>query len=143
MSRHASFFLGDPLAFVFFLRNIEKTSSFYNLPDPYECQPAESVIDTIPPISSGYANWVEYPNANPFDLLDPEEVIQDVEYDPVTNRYILTERIGNEYFRSPTTMTYEEYLEWRSNKEEQEYFKKLAGASSGERGSSGNLDPVA
>ena len=143
MSRHASFFLGITLALVSFLFGPEKATASYNLPDPYAWTPEETSPDTIPPISDRYGNWVEDPNDNPFDLLDPEEVIQEVEYDPVTNRYILTERIGNDYFRPPTTMTFEEYLEWKARKEEAEYFKKLAGAADGERGASGNLDPVA
>ncbi len=143
MSRHASFFLGCTLALVSFLFIVEKASASYNLPDPYEWNPEETVLDTLPPINDRYGNWVEDPNDNPFDLLDPEEVIQEVEYDPVTNRYILTEKIGNENYRPPTTMTFEEYLEWKTRKEEAEYFKKLAGAADGERGASGNLDPVA
>lgn len=143
MSRHASFFLGFVLAIVTFFLTVDKASASYNLPDPYEWTPEIFATDTIPPISDRDGNWVEDPNDNPFDLLDPEEVIQDVEYDPLTNRYILTERIGNENFRTPTTMTFEEYLEWKSNKEEKEYFKKLAGASDGDRSNSGNLDPVA
>lgn len=143
MSRPATIFLGLPLVFVFFLLSSEKISASYNLPDPYQWTPEETTVDTIPPISDREGNWIEDPNDNPFDLLDPAEVIQEVEYDPVTNRYILTERIGNEYYRSPTTMTFEEYMEWRTDKEEHEYFKKLAGASDGDRSNSGNLDPVA
>src|SRR5688572_18980190 len=143
MNKNASFFLGISLALVSFLLTVEKASASYNLPDPYEWSPEQVALDTLPPITDRQGNWVEDPNDNPFDLLDPEEVIQEVEYDPVTNRYILTEKIGNEYFRSPTTMTFEEYLEWKSKKEEAEYFKKLAGASSGDRSKSGNLDPVA
>ena len=114
MSKPASFFLGTTLALVFFLLTVEKTSASYNLPDPYEWNPTEFVTDTIPPITDRHGNWIEDPNSNPFDLHDPEEVIQDVEYDPITNRYILTERIGEEDYRSPTTMTFDEYLEWRT-----------------------------
>ncbi len=143
MSRHASFFLGLSLALVSFLLTVEKASASYNLPDPYEWKPESFVTDTLPPITDRQGNWVEDPNTNPFDLLDPIEVVQEVEYDPITNRYILTERIGNEYFRSPTTMTFDEYMEWISKKEEAEYFKKLAGASDGDRSSGGHLDPVA
>lgn len=143
MGKHASFFLGISLLLFTFLVAVEKASAAYTLPDPYEWTPELTSTDTIPPITDRYGNWVEDPNDNPFDLLDPIEVIQEVEYDPITNRYILTERIGNEYFRSPTTMTFDEYLEWKSKKEEQEYFKRLAGAADGDRSKSGNLDPVA
>ncbi|MEP6795887.1 MAG: cell surface protein SprA, partial [Saprospiraceae bacterium] len=113
----------------------------YNLPDPYEWTPQQTTTDTIP-LKDRYGNWVEDPSNNPFDLLDPVEVVQDVEYDPVTNSYILTEKIGNENYRPPTVMTYQEYLDWNSHKEEGEYFKQLAGAASGDRSKNGHLDPV-
>ena len=142
MNRSASFFLGGTLALVSFLLFAVRASASYNLPDPYEWIPQQMDPDTIP-IEDRYGNWVEDPNDNPFDLLDPEEVIRDVEYDPITNTYILTEKIGNENYRPPTTMTYEEYLDYISHEEEADYFKQLAGAAAGDRSSSGHLDPVA
>src|SRR5258706_1655513 len=144
MSRHASFFLGTLLALVSFLFVAVKATASYNLPDPYEWIPRQTInpTDTIP-LQDRYGNWVETPSNNPFDLLDPAEVVRDVEYDPVTNTYILTEKIGNENYRPPTTMTYEEYLDYNSHKEEGDYFKRLAGAASGDRSKNGHLDPVA
>ncbi|MEO6132211.1 MAG: cell surface protein SprA, partial [Saprospiraceae bacterium] len=141
MNRHASFFLGASLALVSFLFIVVKAHASYNLPDPYEWTPRPTATDSIP-LKDRYGNWVEDPNNNPFDLLDPEEVVQDVEYDPVTNTYILTEKIGNENYRPPTVMTYQEYLDWNSHKEEGKYFKQLAGAASGDRSKNGHLDPV-
>jgi hypothetical protein len=46
-------------------------------------------------------------------------------------------------YRPPTSMTYEEYLEWNSHEEETAYFKQLAGVASGDRSKNGHLDPVA
>ena len=140
MNRNASYFLGSTLILVSFLFIAVKASASYNLPDPYEWIP-QITNDTLP-IQDRYGNWVEDPNNNPFDLLDPVEVVQEVEYDPVTNTYILTEKIGNENYRPPTVMTYQEYLDWNSHKEEGEYFKQLAGAASGDRSKNGHLDPV-
>ncbi len=142
MSRHASIFLGIALVMVSFFLITGKASASYNLPDPYEFNPA-AVTDTLPPIMDRQGNWVEDPDDNPFDLYDPIEVVRDVEYDPVTNRYILTEKIGDENYRPPTTMTFDEYMEWRAKDEEGAYFKKLAGAAEGDRSKGGNLDPVA
>ncbi|MDQ3016632.1 MAG: cell surface protein SprA, partial [Bacteroidota bacterium] len=142
MSRHASFFLGIALISVSFLLLTGKASASYNLPDPYEVN-LKILNDTLPPITDRDGNWVEDPNDNPFDLYDPIEVVRDVEYDPITNRYILTEKIGDEYYRPPTSMTFDEYMEWRSSNEEGDYFKKLAGAADGDRSKGGNLDPVA
>ncbi len=142
MNRHASFFLGISLALVSFLFIAVKASASYNLPDPYEWSPQQITNDTTP-LQDRYGNWVEDHTHNPFDLLDADEVVRDVEYDPITNTYILTEKIGNENYRPPTVMTYEEYLNWNSREEERDYFKRLAGAASGDRSKYGHLDPVA
>ncbi len=147
MSRTASFLLKSSLAIVTFLFITEQVTASYNLPDPYSdvsgmIQSALVATDSIP-IQDRFGNWIEDPNNNPFDLLDPIDLVQQVEYDPATNTYILTETIGGENYRSPTTMTYEEYLEWDARKSEGDYFKKLAGAASGDRSKGGNLDPVA
>ncbi len=142
MSRHASFFFGGILALVSFLSTTQKVIASYNLPDPYAFSPEQILTDTIP-ITDRSGNWVEDPSYNPFDLLDPLEVVRSVEYDPVTNTYILTEKIGNEHYRAPTSMTFDEYLAWNAQEEERDYFKRLNGASAGDRSKSGNLDPVA
>ncbi len=143
MNRSVSYFLGVPLVLVSFLFIAVKASASYNLPDPYEWTPQpQNTIDTLPPIQDRNGNWIEDPNKNPFDLLDPDEVVKDVQYDPATNTYILTEKIGNENYRPPTIMTYDEYLNWDKHKEEGDYFKQLAGAASGDRNKNGHIDPV-
>jgi len=142
MSKSASYFLGIALALVSFLTLIGKATASYNLPDPYTWSPLTTPNDTTP-LQDRKGNWVDDPVHNPFDLLDPEDVVKDVQYDPTTNTYILTEKVGNENYRSPTQMTYDEYLDWQSKQEEKEYWLKLAGAADGSRSKSGNLDPVA
>ena len=132
MIRLTSLFWGVSLALVSLLLIAEKAIASYNMPDPYEWTPMTMSNDTTP-LQDRHGNWIEDPATNPFDLFDPEEVIQTVEYDPVTNTYILTEKIGNENYRAPTTMTFEEYLEWNSKQEERDYFKQLAGAADGDR----------
>jgi len=142
MSKNASYFLGIALALVSFLTLIGKVSASYNLPDPYAWTPIPMLNDTTP-LQDREGNWVDDPVHNPFDLLDPEELSRDVEYDPTTNTYILKETIGNENYRAPTQMSYDEYLDWQSTQEERSYWLKLAGAADGDRSKSGNLDPVA
>jgi len=84
MSKNASYFLGIALALVSFLTLIGKATASYNLPDPYVWSPAAMPNDTTP-LQDREGNWVEDPIDNPFDLLDPEEVVKEVEYDPTTN----------------------------------------------------------
>ncbi|KAA3635934.1 MAG: cell surface protein SprA [Bacteroidetes bacterium] len=77
---------------------------------------------------------------NPFDLQDPSAVEQTVEYDPETGNYIITEKIGNDYFRPPTYLTFEEYMQYIREKEEENYFKSLMGVSVD--GDDGIRDPI-
>ena len=70
---------------------------------------------------------LQYPISNPldptlntpqsFDFGDPSSVEQSVVYDPLTGKYIFTERLSNGlYFRYPSMMTLEEYLEYERKK---------------------------
>ena len=43
---------------------------------------------------------------NPFNLRDPSIIEKKVEYDPLSNRYIITEKIGDDYYRTPISMTF-------------------------------------
>lgn len=116
----------------------------FSLPDPYAEIYVESAAtpDTIPPLQDRYGNFIEDKTNNPFDLKDPAGIEKSVEYDPESGLYIITEKIGNEYFRAPTYMTFEEYMEWSRQEQEKAYFQRLAGISQGDRSSSGRVDPV-
>jgi cell surface protein SprA len=100
--------------------------------------------DTLPPIEERFGDFLNTENANPVDLKDPKAIEQQVEYDPETNMYIVTEKIGDDYYRAPTYMTFNEYLEWREKKQQEEYFDRLQGVTSaGDRSRSGVADPIA
>ena len=96
--------------------------------------------DTIP-IEDTYGDFLTDPNTNPFDI-QPSNLEQKVEYDPSTNTYVVFEKIGEEYYKTPVTMTFKEYLEWRSKYEEKRYFNKLAGVGDEYRSKSGITDPI-
>ncbi len=97
--------------------------------------------DTIP-LEDRTGDFLNNPSSNPFDLQDPAAVEQTVEYDPETGNYIITERIGNDYFRPPTYMTFEEFMEYQARQQERDYFNDLSGVG-GSRSASGRLDPIA
>ena len=87
-----------------------------NMPDPYQDiysteQSYTMATDTIP-IKDNYGDHVTDPNNNPFDIM-PGSIKQEVEYDPITGKYIVFEKIGDEYYRTPTYLTFEEYLEYK------------------------------
>ena len=122
------------------LTNATLTAS-ENLKDPYG---PEFVIaqDTLPPVSERYGDFISNPANNPFDLRDPSIIEKEVNFDPETGNYIITEKIGEEYFRAPSYMTFEEYLEYKAKQEEKEYFDRLAGVGKRDGKISSRDDPL-
>ena len=115
----------------------------YSVPDPFDYTPV--LADTIPPgdtLRDRSGNWIDDPLDNPFDFQDPEAIEKEVEFDPETGMYMITEKIGDEYYRAPTMMTFQEYLEWSAEQEEHDYWQQLAGVASAGRSSSGRVDPI-
>lgn len=131
---------------LFCLANVSFATSFTtgnNLADPFAPEfTIVTVADTIPPIQERFGDHISDPNYNPFDLRDPAVVQKEVEYDPQTDRYIVTERIGDDYFRAPTYMTFEEYLDYRAKEEERAYFDRLAGVGRRDGKLSDREDPL-
>ena len=100
--------------------------------------------DTNPPLKERYDDFLNNSGSNVIDLKDPKAIEQQVEYDPETNMYIITEKIGDDFFRAPTYMTFAEYTKWRDQKQQQEYFDRLQGVTaSGTKSESGIVDPIA
>ena len=128
---------------LFFITNVLASGSGRALPLPFESTPIPSsstIQDTIP-VLPRYNNFTNDPNRNPFDLT-PSIVEQKVEYDPVTGNYIVFEKIGDEYFLTPTYMTFSEYLEWKGKQQEKNYFNQLAGINTGKKDRKSGLDPM-
>lgn len=106
--------------------------------------PSIAPPDTLPPFEERFDDFLNFGDPNMIDLKDPKVIEQQVEFDPETNLYIVTEKIGDDYYRAPTYMTFGEYVAWRDRKQQQEYFDRLQGVSSaGDRSSSGITDPIA
>ncbi len=95
--------------------------------------------DTIP-LRDRQGDYLRDSVVNPFNLRDPSIITKKVEYDPITNRYYITEKIGDEYFRAPTSLTFEEYSKWKAKQQEREYFERLAGLSKKRGGET--IDPL-
>lgn len=113
----------------------------FGLDDPFSPAYVLASTDTIPDVEERYEDFVTDPNTNPFDLEDPGSIERNVEYDPETGQYIITEKIGDFNFRPPTYMTFDEYMEYRQKQEERDYFNRLAGITKDEDGN--ELDPIA
>ena len=96
---------------------------------------SNAAIDTPPEIDLPYPiqdndGSANDQNNNPMDLTDPSNIQQTVEYDPETNQYILTETIGNQFYRNPTYMSFEEFLKYEYDKTQKENFEQLSNSNS-------------
>ncbi|MDX2135801.1 MAG: cell surface protein SprA [Saprospiraceae bacterium] len=105
--------------------------------------PAPAAQDTTPPLRDRYDDFLNGGDPNQIDLKDPSAIDKQVEYDPATNMYIVTEKIGEEYYRMPTYMTFDEYLNWREEQQQQQYFDRLQGVTSAGKSTSSLGDPIA
>lgn len=75
------------------------------------------------PIHDRWGDKYTWQNKNPFDIRDTSLLKQNIEYDPVTKRYYIIEKIGNKTYRTPTYLTFEEFQRIQARKAEIEYFK--------------------
>jgi cell surface protein SprA len=127
----------NPYASAYILTHLNTPHPSSPIPLSFET----TLTDTIP-LSDRKEDFISNPQQNPFDLKDPAAIQQTVEYDPETGQYIITERIGDDYFRPPTYMTFEEFMDYQTKKQEKDYFNELSGLK-GARSSTGRLDPIA
>jgi hypothetical protein len=81
--------------------------------------------DSLPyPIRDRRGDFFSSNNRRTLDLDNPSNIKDSVVYDPVTRRYIVYEKIGNKYYRTTTTYSFEEYWQIRGRQTEIEYFQK-------------------
>jgi cell surface protein SprA len=59
-----------------------------------------------------------------YDLKQPSNIKDSIAYDFKTKLYTVYEKIGNKYYRTPTTYSAEEYWAMRARQAEDEYFRK-------------------
>ena len=122
--------------------SVMAVSNAKNLPDPYleEGLLIFAAVDTIP-LTDRKGDFVTDKGYNPFDITS-KEIQQKIEYDPVTGNYNILEKIGDEYYRTPTYMTFEEYMDYKAKEQERDYFNTLAGIKSDKKSRSGRIDPM-
>ena len=64
-------------------------------------------------------------------LLPPPNIEQTVVYDPVTNSYVINEKIGNIDYRRPSMMSFQEYSEYQARLKQTQYWQERAKEESG------------
>ena len=114
-----------------------------DLPNPYSPAHSHAVEsqDTIP-LKDRTGTFTDDNPYNPFDLNDPSIIDKSIEYDPDGGGYFINEKIGDDYFRNPSYLSFEEYLEWKSEQQDRNYYQRLAGVSSAGGQVGADIDPV-
>jgi hypothetical protein len=80
------------------------------------------------PIQDRRGDRFSAPNRNPWYLKDPPNLHDSIVYDPATRQFYIVEKIGNQYYRKPTYMTFEEMMKVQGDSSEDDYFRKRADA---------------
>ncbi len=82
------------------------------------------------PLSDRRGDRYSWQTHNPFDLSDTSIIKQTIEYDPLTKQYIIVEKIGNTTYRTPTTLTFDEFYKLQAQQSEEDYFNQRSEALS-------------
>jgi cell surface protein SprA len=69
-------------------------------------------------------------NPSSIDLKDPPNIKKTVEYDPEERRYNFNEKLGDEFLRNPTYLTYDEYVKYKGEQDEMAYWQRRIDALS-------------
>lgn len=67
---------------------------------------------------------------NRMTLKDPSNIERKVEYDPETHQYVIKQTVGNQFYRDPMYMSFDEYQKYQNNKANHDYWKQKSEASS-------------
>lgn len=99
-----------------YLYRLDTTVNPYSLPYPLSDRRADK-------LSSGNAY-------NTFNNFSPTNQRDSVVFDYDTRRYIIYEKIGNHYYRTPVSYSFNEYWQMRNQQAENDYFQKRANTTS-------------
>lgn len=84
-----------------------------------------SVPDTLPyPIHERRGDIISDNKRSSLDFNQPENITDSVAYDFRTKLYTVFEKIGDKFYKTPTTYTFDEYWQLRARQQEVDYFKK-------------------
>ena len=79
---------------------------------------------------------------SPLFLNKPSNISSSVNYDPVTNQYILTEKIGEMDFRRPTVMSFKEFYDYDAQVSMRNYWVSKSRATSAGVGAIDRAQPA-
>lgn len=83
-----------------------------------------------------------YQSPSSLDFKDPSSITEEVVYDPLTNQYTVYRKIGDISYRTPRTLTFEEYKDYRLENSLQNYWRERSASTSRTRGSDGIIPQI-
>ncbi len=97
------------------------------LPSGVSAQDSSSIRnDSLPfPIQDRRGDFISA-SPNVYDFQNPPNINDSIAYDPITKTYTVFEKVGNRFYRTPTTYSAEEFRALEAKKSEVNYFRKRA-----------------
>ena len=108
-------------------------SDYLLMPPDTTLRSDTTAVDLIYPFNNDDGIPLTEEQSNPIFFNDPPNITTEVQYDPLTNRYILTKKIGNLIYRPPTSMSFDEYLNYDINNSLKKYWKERSKASGADK----------
>lgn len=132
LARYALQFVAIALLTILILSYNDDAFAFYR--GPFEIDfvdSPETKKDTLRfPIQDRPADKLNSDPPAQFDLKDPKNIKTEVTYEPDSQNYEITEKVGAENYRNPSYMTFEEFMRYQAGKDEEAYFRKRANSIS-------------
>ena len=92
--------------------------------------PPGNGVDLHYPIYDRLTDFLTTPSENSFDFQDPSIINQSIDYDPESQQYIINETIGGEFYRNPSYLSFDEFLQQQYKEQESDYWQKRSNAAS-------------
>jgi len=99
-------------------------------PVPPDSIPPDSTKKLIYPFKDDDNPYNE-PSSNGLYLTEPSNINSDVQYDPQSNEYEFTRKIGDINYRNPSSLSFGEYQDYDMNRSLQRYWRDRSKTSSG------------
>ncbi|HTN07981.1 cell surface protein SprA [Agriterribacter sp.] len=94
------------------------------IPLPQDSLPVQDTLKY--PISDRRSDQFSSTRFRGFDLKDPANITDSIVYDYKEKKYYIIEKIGNKYYRKPTSLTFEEFTRIQARRQENDYFRQRA-----------------
>ncbi len=103
-------------------------------------EPTKDTIKLAYPFQD--SRYIEFKRPTGITLPNPSNIQRSVEFDPISKRYIIREKIGDRLYRSPQYLSIEEYQKYENELIKKNYWRELADLPLVEAREPGFIPPV-